>query len=113
MELIKSPTGEIITLLHFKCFDGLFERFEYCEKIKIDQGGVIAAVSLEQHGRRYWEALQTNPNGVTYDRPKLGGLTEPEYYLKVLDLARADGQSPIIIKYLIEVYELALLHQEN
>lgn len=113
MELIKDPKGAIITLLTFKAIDGLNERLERCTKIKVNEAGQIAAVHFDYIGGAYWQTFIKDKNTVIIERPKLGNLLETEYYLKIIDLARADNQPQKVIKYLISLYDLAEKHQDQ
>jgi hypothetical protein len=113
MKLIKNPRGAILTILDFEAWDGLNERLELCSKIKVNSTGETTALFFESVGGSYWETFKKDPTAQIFERPKLGQLSKPDYYLIILDLARSDNQPPTVIKYLIECYELAIKHEKQ
>lgn len=113
MKLIKSPSGAILTLLDFEVWDDKNERFESCTKIKVNSQNETTALYFESVGAQYWEPFIKDQTAVTFERPKLGELSKAEYYLKILDLARSDNQDTKTIKFLIELYELAIQHEKQ
>ena len=113
IKLLKDPRGAIITLLNFECHDDRNERGESCNKIKFDKNGNETGVFYQYVGGSYWETFKPNKGGLILERPKLGDLSKAEYYLKVLDLARADNYPPIVINDLIGCYELVIKHEKQ
>jgi hypothetical protein len=111
--LEQTESGVIITLNDFKCFDKIIEK-EECKKLEIAADGSIVAVGFVPgfNCPDYWDILIRDGSGQRFDRPSFNGI-DSDYYLAVIEAARAANVETVQIKFLQSLFEMSLRHERQ